>query len=166
MPLLCARLVVLAALVLAGCTHHRSLDAASPESRSHVNARAEGESALVTLDVGEEIRARGLHVAPDVTTWLDSDTGEARSVPTTSLASVRFTDRGRGVLEGIGLGTAIGFAFGTVAGLYSDDGGIIQFSPLLIGAGYGFIGLVIGYVVGNERGSRAVYAAPDAARGD
>jgi hypothetical protein len=166
MPLLCARLVVLAALVLAGCTHHRPLDAASPESRSHVNARAEGEYALVTLHGGEEAPARGLHVAPDVTTWLDSDTGEARSVPTTSLASVRFTDRGRGVLEGIGLGTAIGFAFGTVAGTLDDSGGIVQFSPLLIGAGYGMAGFLVGIAVGAERGSRTVYAPPDATRDD
>jgi len=171
MPLLGARLVVVAALALAGCTHSRPLDTTSPESRTHVNARAEGESARLTLHGGEEVRAHGLHVAPDVTTWLDPDTGEMRSAPTGDLASVRFTDRGRGVLEGIGLGTAIGFAFGVSvgAGAYlglgeSDGASVIQVSPaggvLIVGAGFGLIGLFIGGVAGVDRGSYTVYALP------
>jgi hypothetical protein len=171
MPPLSARLVVVAALALAGCTHHRPLDTASPESRTHVNTRAEGESALVTLHDGEEVRARSLHVAPDVTTWLDPETGEMRSIPTNDLVSVRFTDRGRGVLEGIGLGTAIGFAFGVgvgagaYLGLGGNDGvGIIQVSPaggvLIVGAGFGLIGLFIGGVAGVDRGSYTVHALP------
>ena len=177
MPSLCARLVVVAALALAGCTHSRSLDAASPESRTHVNARAEEEFALVTLHDGEEVRARGLHVAPDVTTWLDPDTDEMRSVPTSNLASVRFTDRGRGVLEGTGIGTAIGFAFGVgvgagaYLGLEENDGiSIIQVSPaggvLIVGAGFGFLGLLIGGVAGLDGGSRTVYALPATPRND
>ena len=171
MSSLSARLVVVVALALAGCTHSRPLDAASPESRTHVNARAEGESARITLYDGEEAHVRSLHVAPDVTTWLDPDTDELRSVPTSDLASVQFTDRGRGVLEGIGLGTAIGFAFGVSvgAGAYlglgeSDGASVIQVSPaggvLIVGAGFGLIGLFIGGVAGVDRGSYTVYALP------
>jgi hypothetical protein len=178
MPSLSACLVIVVALALAGCTHSRPLEPASPESRTHVNARAEGESALVTLHDGEEAHARSLHVAPDVTTWLDPDTGEMRSVPTSDLAFVRFTDRGRGVLEGTGIGTAIGFAFGVGvgAGAYlgleeNDDGsnlGFIQVSPaggvLIVGAGFGLIGLLIGGIAGVDRGSYTVYALPASVR--
>ena len=173
MSSLSARLVVVVALALAGCTHSRPLDAASPESRTHVNARAEGESARITLHDGEEVRARGLHVAPDVTTWLDPDTDEMRSVPTSELASVQFTDRGRGALEGLGLGTAIGAAFGASVGVYlgaKDDGSFIQFSPAtdaLIGSVlFGGIGAIIGGIAGLDQGSRTVYSSPVATRDD
>lgn len=165
MPSLSVRLVVVAALTLAGCTHNRTLEPASPESRTHVNARAEGESALVTLRHGEEVRARSLHVAPDVTTWLDPDTSEMRSVPTSELASVRFTDRGRGVLEGLGVGAAYGAGLGVLVGALTganDDGDFIQFSPaggaLIGGVFFGGIGAAIGGLAGLDQGSRTVYA--------
>ena len=170
---LCARLAVLAVLVLAGCTHSHPLNAASPESRSHVNARAEQKSALVTLYDGEEVRARSLHVAPDVTTWLDPKTGTMRSVPTSELASVRFTDRGRGVLEGLGLGTAIGVVSGAVVGAYAeangDEGGYVSIEvpgAILGGAVFGSLGLLIGGIAGVDRGSYTVYTPPVTARDD
>ncbi|MEP0548577.1 MAG: hypothetical protein ABJF88_16700 [Rhodothermales bacterium] len=168
-----SRLLVLAALTITGCTHSRPFDATSPDSRAGVNTRAESESALVTLDGGEQVRARGLHIAPDATTWIDPSTGEMRSVPTSELASVRFTDRGRGVLEGLGLGAVYGAGLGVVVGAVggaNDDGEIIQFSPVggaLVGSVlFGAAGAVIGGLAGLDQGSRTVYGTPAVPRDD
>lgn len=100
-------LVIVAAALLAGCTHTRALDTASPEARTRLNARAEEATATLVLRNGESHAARPVHIAPDLTTWTDPSTEEARSVPTRQVASVRFDDQGRGVLEGIGLGAAV-----------------------------------------------------------
>jgi hypothetical protein len=160
-------LVMLATLTLAGCTHSRPFDTASPASRADINTRAESESALVTLDGGEQVRARGLHVAPDATTWIDPSTGEMHSVPTSKLASVRFTDRGRGVLEGLGLGLAIGIGVGVplgAAGSAGDESGLIEYTTAegaLLGAvAFGSLGVLIGAAAGLDRGSYTVYGAP------
>ena len=172
MPPPFARLFLLIALALAGCTHSRPFDTASPDSHAGINDRAEGEAALVTLYGGEEARARSLHVAPDMTTWIDSDTGEMRSVSTSELASVRFTDRGRGILEGVGYGAAVGAGLGVVVGAltgaYDDGDEIIQFSPLggaLVGSVvFGGAGAVIGGFAGLDQGSRTVYLPSPLAR--
>lgn len=168
-----SRLLVLAALTLAGCTHSRPFDAASPDSRASVNTRAEAESPLVTLHGGEQVSARGLHIAPDATTWIDPSTGEMRSVPTSELASVRFTDRARGVLEGLGLGAAYGVGLGVIVGAVggaTDDSDFIQFSPvegaLLVGGLFGGAGAVIGGFAGLDQGSRTVYGTPAVLRDD
>jgi hypothetical protein len=164
------RLLVLAALTLAGCTHSRPFDTASPASRAAVNTRAESESALVTLHDGEQVRVRGLHIAPDATTWIDPNTGVMRSVPTSELASVRCTDRGRGVLEGIGLGTALGTGLGLLVGsaLGASDEGFLTRTEwtLLIGSVFGGAGATIGGLAGLDRGSYTVYGMSAVPRDD
>lgn len=158
-------------VLLVGCTHTRVFDPGSSEKRAEVNARAERGLSVLQLRSDERIQARSVHVAPDVTTWIDPATGTTESISTSELEAIRFKSRGRGVLEGLGLGLAIGAGVGAVLGAVSgatDEGGLIDLTPAegaLVGSvAFGGVGVGVGGLAGLERGSRTVYIVPAPAR--
>ncbi len=152
-----ACLIVIAAALLTGCTHTRTFDAYSQETRETGNKRAERATSTVVLLSGEQVRARSLHVAPDVTTWVDPKNGEVRSVPTAEVASVRFTSRGRGVLDGLGIGFAVGIGIGALLGA-ADSGIFTPANGALFGAIFFSVpGTGIGGLVGLAVGSKTKY---------
>lgn len=164
----------LIALLLVGCTHTRSFDtrAADPTTdamRAEVNERAEQSDARGTLLTGERVVARSLHIAPDVTTWLDPATGATRSAPTTDVLEVRFTRRGNRALQGAGIGLTAGVGTGAVLGYALGDdcpeaglSGVGCFdrasSAVIFGIFLGVVGTAAGGVVGLVQGSRIEYA--------
>ena len=155
--------LLLVLIVLGGCRHTRSLDP------TRLNARATRQPAALVLTDGQRLEARALHVAPDVTTWLDPATGAARSVPTSELASATVVDRSRGTLEGLGIGLATGAVLGTGAGALWEFGrnGLSRDSNsagawgAAVGGG---IGGGLGALIGRRRGSRWVYFRPGSAQ--
>ena len=158
--------------MLAGCTHTRPLDASAELRRAEVNERATRSSATLTLVTGERVSGRALHLAPDLATWVDPATGEARSAPTGDVAAVEFVGRGRGALQGLGLGLAIGAGVGAAAGWATYEDGdrrpgewcIIVCSrgdaALFLGSFGGIVGSGVGFLAGLLRGSRSVYEFP------
>jgi hypothetical protein len=165
-----AALLAIVVTALTGCTHTRPLFLASPEARTELNRRAEAVTVLVTLRGDTQVRARALRVEADSTSWLDPASGAVRSVPTADLATVRFTDRGRGVAEGSGLGLLIGAGFGLLLRAVSGDsrgdrllGLTAVQSAALVPGFFGGIGLGIGGVAGADRGSWTIFEAARAA---
>ena len=160
-----------AGLLLAGCVHTQPAPLASAGGRAEVNDRARTADAAVVLADGERTRARALHLAPDLATWTDPETGAARSAPTGDLVSVRFVDRGRGGLEGAGLGLLAGAGVGLVlstAAVVSGDAGPIAPAEgvVLIASTFGLVGAGVGVVGGLDRGSQRVYRAFPATNGE
>lgn len=163
-------LALLLGTVLAGCIHTQSLHVSSPAERAAFNARAEGTEARIALVDGTTSTGHSVRVAPDVTRWTDPQTGP-RSAPTSEIASIRYVDRGRGALEGAGLGFVGGGLFG---GLVGTDGGaepdemeLFTVTPEQILLGFAIVGTVIGTFVGMARGSRIVYrVSPQRPRSD
>lgn len=157
-----AAVLVLAGCALAGCTHTQPAPLASAGGRSDVNGRARTADATVVLAGGERARARALHLAPDLATWTDPETGAARSAPTADLVSVRFVDRARGGAEGAGLGllagAGVGLALSALAVASGDTGplGPAEGTARVTSA-FGLIGAGVGAVGGLDRGSQAVY---------
>ena len=174
MPTLRFHPALAASLLLAGCVHTQPAPLASAGGRSEVNDRARTADAAVVLADGEQARARALHLAPDLATWTDPETGAARSAPTGDLVSVRFADRGRGGREGAGIGLLAGAGYGLALGVLAvavDDGaGLVFVTPAegvaLSALGFGLVGAVAGGVGGLDRGSQLVYRAPPAPAGE
>lgn len=84
---------------------------------------------------------------------------EARIAFVDGTASIRYVDRGRGALEGTGLGLVGG---GLLGGLAGSDGGpepgeMELVTPEQVILGVAIIGTAIGAVVGMARGHRTVY---------
>ena len=168
-------LLTIVVVWLNGCTHTRTFDVAVPEMRTEVNARAERGTARITFYGGDTLWVHSLHVAPDVTTWIDPATDEAGSAPTAEVGSIRFTNRGRGALEGLGLGLVLGAGAGALVGTitYEDPsqraGDLCFFwctrseSTTSGAVVFGTIGTVVGGVIGLSRGSRTLYRIPPSA---
>ncbi len=150
---------LLAALVLlAGCTHTRPADLSSSATRAEVNARAERGHPVLHL-VGQRGRqVRSLHVAADVTTWIDKKTDEVRSAPTADVSAIAFRRDGLGALEGAGVGAVTGALLGALAGA-TDGDAFFDFTPAAAAALYATGGAEIGAIVGALRSDRVVYEA-------
>ena len=156
-------------LWLPACTHTRTVEVASPEAQRAINVRVERRTARVALAGGSAVSVRALHVAPDVTTWIDPATGKTGSAPTAEVVSVQFTNRGRGLLEGLGLGLVVGAGGGALVGLATYEeprpGELCIFcsrsdSALLGAVFFGMVGTGLGGLIGLARGSRIVHIAP------
>jgi hypothetical protein len=154
--------LALALLLLAGCVSTQPVSLGTPDGRARVNARAERGHPVLALYGGRGRQVRALHVGPDVTTWVDKRTGEARSAPTASVAAVTFRRDGAGALRGAAVGVGLGVALGLVAGVTDDDRGLIDFSTGTFVSVFGASGALIGAVGGAIHSDRAVYrAVPD-----
>ena len=143
---------------LTGCTTSRPADLSSPSVRHEINARAERGHPVVHL-VGQRGRqARSLHVAPDVTTWVDKKTGEVREAPTSEVEAIAFRRDGLGALEGIGIGVVTGAVLGAIVGA-TDEGSAFDFTPAAAAVLYGTGGVEFGALFGAIRSDRFVYEA-------
>lgn len=150
--------LLLTLVLLMGCTTSRVADFSSPSTRTEVNDRAERGHPVLHL-VGERGRqVRSLHVAPDVTTWVDKKTGESRWAPTADVEAIAFRRDGLGALQGVGIGIGVGALFGTWIGA-ADGQGFLTYSPLQGAALGAAAGAEIGAIVGAIRSNRFVYEA-------
>ena len=150
--------LVFVALFLAGCTYTRPAQLDSAGGRAEVNARAERGHAVLALAGERGRQVRALHVGPDVTTWTDKRTGEARSAPTADVATVTFRRDGAGALKGAAVGAGVGAVLGFVSGRRSPgDDAFITLSPTTW-AGLGAAnGVWAGALVGAAHSERHVY---------
>ncbi|WP_412062612.1 hypothetical protein [Rubrivirga sp. IMCC45206] len=157
------RTILLAAALLAGCTSNRSLDATSPGAAAEINAQGQRQAALLALASGETTTARHLHVAPDVTTWLDAATGDLRSAPTAEVARIQFRHHGRGALEGAGVGVLLAaVAAGITLVTYpSNDWFTPPAAAFVVGVVTGVPTTALTASVGAAVGARNVYTPPD-----
>ena len=97
-------------------------------------------------------------------TWAGRD-GRGGAAPTSALVEVRVVDRGRGGVEGAGLGAAVGSGVGLVLGALAvavDGGsGFVVFSPAegiaLSTLTFGAVGAGVGLVGGVDRGAQTVF---------
>lgn len=155
---------------LTGCSHTRTFDTDVPKKRTTVNAHADREKARVGVVGGKHFSARSLHVAPDMTTWIDPATGESRSVPTAEVVSIEFRNRLRGTIEGLGIGLVVGAGLGALLGAATyeepppDEWCFLACTPsdsAVLGAAFlGAGGTVLGGLIGLGRGHRIRYVTP------
>jgi len=153
------RLILVSMLItVAGCTQTRVLTLSSQNSRNEVNAQAAGRTATLVLQDGFDQNVWGIHIAPDNTTWIDPETDELRSIPTSEVEAVRFISRGRGTLLGYGAGWALTTILEVV---YHAATGRKVANGLLVGTLFTgpIVGGTLGGVTGAVRGSRTVYRA-------
>ena len=157
-------LPLLLLLAVGGCTHARDLSRPLPQAE--LNDRARDVIAVVTLASGEAVRARSLHVAPDLATWTDPETGELRSAPTPDVISVRVASKGLGTVEGVGLGLAFGTILGGSAGMFwgvgqkGGDPAGIDGSTLVGGSAGGLVGAGLGAFLSRTQRSEVMYTRP------
>lgn len=153
-------------LMISGCTHTRVLP---PDARAEINQRGQQSTATLKLNTGERITTRSLHFAPDVVSWVDPVTGRAASRTVTEIVSVQFTKRGRGALQGLGIGLVAGVLIGAVVFVIDEHNTdpctefcfFLDPSPgeaAVIGAVLvGVPSALLGAAIGGARGSREVF---------
>ena len=154
--------LLLALALLTGCTTSRVADFSSSAARAEVNDRADRGHPVLHLAGDRGRQVRSLHIAPDVTTWVDKKTGESRSAPTPDIEAVAFRRDGLGALQGVGIGIGVGALVGTWVGAtdgVAGGGRGFTYSPAagaLLGAA---MGAEVGAIVGAIRSNRVVYEA-------
>lgn len=122
-------LIVLAALMLAGCgssrTVHVNDDASIGSSR--VNQTMRGRLARVQYENGRSEYASNVTVARDSTTWLDPGSMQVRTVATSDVQKITVVRAGQGALVGVGAGIVVGVATGLLRAQSEGDDPIGEF---------------------------------------
>jgi hypothetical protein len=163
-------LLVVVALLFAGCTNTRVVFPGDPADRSvaRLNRVAQkGNSLLVNLD-DRSLSVKQLQVGSDSTTWFTLS-GEFEVVATHSIRSVSYVNHRQGALIGIVAGALVGTAIGVgMSRSFKDDPpcsetdfvciDVMNFSAeskkvialTVLGGGGGIIGVGIGDKIGRE----------------
>ncbi len=131
------RLALFAALLLAGCTSTRYVDATSPAAIDAASAAVVGRDAEIALVSGDRYRGRVQFLRPDSTAWANPSAYYV--VPTSDVRSFIIDRRrqslGRGALIGGGSAFALCFVAGTsLSDGFGGDGGENVSVGLLLGA--------------------------------
>ena len=119
-----------------------------------INRQTEGRDVEVTLAESTGAAREFAHDGT-VATWVDAESGERRTAPAAALQQVKWLSannaRGRGLLEGAGIGALIGLAGGALIGAAAwkpctDCWG--GFNRGFAAASYGLFGAATGLLVG------------------
>jgi len=98
----------------------------------------------------------------DSVSWY-SPSGELQQVARDEVETVVLIDRGRGVLEGFGIGIVVGGVLGAIMGYAGGDDppGYMSFSAeenaVIGGTFFGLLGGIVGIIIGAGRGHQNVY---------
>lgn len=160
-PVLLATLVLLAT----GCstTHRVSHDPSNGYGK--VTNAAAGETARIHLRDGRTTKLDNLYVDADSTTGVTPQ-GTKRAFPTSAVREIEIVNRGKGILQGAGIG-AIPLAIGGLLGASTASGGPndLPLVPIAI-AFLSLPGTFVGGIIGGIRGARETYrfsnASPEA----
>lgn len=148
------RALVLAALAVSGCTHHPAIG----DGRALIGAR-------VRVEVNQGAEEEGVVVADRDGITVSTGSGDVSLWQTYKVTAVK---RGRGALEGLGLGIVIAGGTGALIGLASGDDEcdpdrecFLAFTAgekaVITGVVFGSLGGLLGLLVGVAFGSRDVY---------
>jgi hypothetical protein len=131
---------------------------------SRVTEKVAGKTITVLLRDGREMELKNLYVGPDFTTGTRPQGGE-RTFPTSIVKKVELTNRGRGFLEGFGVGAGTAFGSAVLAGFASDGAFGASVMVLVAGAPIAFVGGLAGGVIGGIAGHQRAYLFPDSSPG-
>jgi hypothetical protein len=148
--------VLLPALAM-GCSHTIRLGPQAPPERwQKAQQRLEGRRAEVVLRDGRRFRADGVEVSPEAVVGWEVGSGTRHSAPPGDVEAICYRERGRGALEGAGLGALVGaggMAFAVAADCSDSAEGCRVWT--IVGAIVGaVIGPPVGLAIGAVRGSR------------
>jgi hypothetical protein len=165
-----ALLVIIVALL--ACAHTTAVDPANIDQCRDLREKTAHREATVALRSGMELEARCLFLRPDSTSWLDPHTHELKTVATADVVEVQMVHRGKGTLEGLGIGLLTGTLTGAVIGFADGDDPPGWFSmtagqkAAMGGVAFGSLGGLAGTVAGAMNGHREEFYVLQASRRD
>lgn len=104
-----------------------------------------------------------MRFTPDWTSWIDPATQTGVKVETREISSIKFMSRGKGALDGLGIGLLTGALVGITAGLSGGDDppGLFSWTAeekaTIGGIFLGALGALVGLPVGTAAGSSDIY---------
>jgi hypothetical protein len=166
------RPAIVALLVLAASACSTSIAVTRPldsQSVNEINRRIRQREVVVVAPGVDRDSSSG-----EVTVGLDSTViGERQQVPTAAIERITFMDRGRGALDGLGLGLLAGTAGGLIVGSLAAsstankdcNASVACLYPFFGAAGGAILGVLIGPVVGAIVGHQTTIELSPPARG-
>lgn len=159
-------LVAIFFLGLLNCTHTRYIPLNNSEENLADYEAIRKKSGMQTaklLSSTDTYSASDIRISSDSTSFVESKTGNQKTITTESLREISFRDRGKGVIEGIGMGALIGFSTGFTIGYFSYKEGEFNLgdsrfeSGIVGGVGLGAPAAVIGLIAGAIKCSENKY---------
>ena len=149
--------------IFMSCTHIFLISNKSQLTESPIRENSEKYEAKIILKNGQDYTGSFLNFSQDSLSWKTGE-NETKTVPYSEIKSITFRKRGKGALEGLGMGLLLGGLFGGVMGYSSGDdpgSGILALERkdkvILYAIFWGGIGGVGGLFVGSLEGSTEKY---------
>ena len=110
----------LVGIMFIGCSQKHIVGSVGSPTFYSLKERALRQKGEVTLVDGQKYAAERIRLGPDSTSWINSDLQVLR-VETAKISNVKFVDRGKGVLQGAGVGFLSLFMFAIFLGALEGD---------------------------------------------
>jgi hypothetical protein len=112
-------------------------------SRQYTNHEFKGRIVDIVLHDSTLISAANVTVEKDTTCWINLQTYKKSTISTAEINYIQWSDKGLGFIEGLGLGTALGFG-GLAAGCAANSG--------RTGIALLLAGPIVGTITGTSKG--------------
>ena len=150
-------LLFIVAVSLTACVNYQTLHLnGSNNELKDLNALAQDHAAYIILTNGQSIKAKELKLTSDSLYYSYYKRSNRRSVAVSEVQEIRFVNRGRGAMQGAGIGLLIGAVGGATLG-YSSDGDnyysakdMALILGVLGGTSGGFLGIITGSLNGRQ----------------
>ena len=157
--LICAFLVLILAT---SCTRVHNLELTQPEELEQLEQLSRRHPCTVRSIDGTKYKARFLLVDQDSTSWTHLESRTTQRIATHQIREIRFVRRGKGLVEGLGLGfitgACMGGAIGVMMGSSDDSAATPPHEDFLFGAAaLGIPMALIGGIIGPLSGSKDLY---------
>lgn len=156
-------LVLLVAVLLAGCRHTHAVDSSDERDQNRVNRAVQDRRATLVLKDGPSLAVRNARVGADSLFWMNVRTGQMEASSLTHVEELNFRRHARGAVDGAGVGFLIGIPLGALL-IDSPSGGSGGAGERVGAALAGGVSLGLwGLVIGGVAGSRITYrfSAPE-----
>jgi hypothetical protein len=100
-------------ILFSGCST-TSLVQTDHLTSDELNKKINGKQGLIMLTKNGEIKAKNIQVDIDTTSYIDLKTQNRNSMPTSRIVQINIKKRGKGALQGLGIGFLSGACIGSI----------------------------------------------------
>jgi hypothetical protein len=150
-------LILIPFFIISCSSTHRLKKESADEFAEQFNALSQDKKTEISEITQVKYKAQNVRLSSDSVYWTNLKDNSIRVSKIGRISQIRFTDSGKGALEGMGIGLLAGFSTGAVIDYASgDDRSFVSATAVLV-----TLGSILGFIIGAASGHEDIFILND-----